>query len=70
VLEDLHRICREDGITAIISLHQVELARQFADHIIGLAQGRIVFEGTPDQLGSGTLDQIYATERQSLARAA
>lgn len=70
VLEDLHRICREDGITAIISLHQVELARQFADHIIGLAQGRIVFEGAPDQLGSGTLDQIYATERQSFAKAA
>ncbi|KAF0227379.1 MAG: phosphonate transport system ATP-binding [Beijerinckiaceae bacterium] len=70
VLEDLHRICREDGITAIVSLHQVDLARQFADHIIGLSQGRIVFEGTPDRLASVTLDQIYAVERQSLAKAA
>ena len=70
VLEDLHRISREDGITAIVSLHQVDLARQFADHIIGLAQGRIVFDGAPDQLGSHTLDHIYATERRSLAQAA
>jgi phosphonate transport system ATP-binding protein len=70
VLEDLHRISREDGITAIVSLHQVDLARQFADHIIGLAQGRIVFDGPPDQLGSHALDHIYATERHSLAQAA
>ena len=37
-------------ITAIVSLHQVDLACRFADHIIGLAQGRIVFDGAPDQL--------------------
>ncbi len=71
VLEDLHRICREDGITAIVSLHQIDLAARFADRIIALAQGRIVFEGTPDQLGSGMLDHIYANDRQnSLAAAA
>ena len=61
VLADLHRICREDGITAIVSLHQVELARQFADRMIGLAGGRIVFEGSASQLGQTILDQIYTT---------
>lgn len=70
VLEDLHRICREDGITAIVSLHQVDLACRFADHIIGLAHGRIVFEGAPDQIGSVTLDRIYATKRQETLSAA
>lgn len=59
VLADLHRICREDGITAIVSLHQIDLARQFADRVIGLANGRIVFEGTPSQLSQSILDQIY-----------
>lgn len=59
VLADLHRICREDGITAIVSLHQVELARRFADRLIGLVKGRIVFEGTASQLGQTSLDQIY-----------
>jgi phosphonate transport system ATP-binding protein len=70
VLEDLHRICREDGITAIVSLHQVELARRFADHIIGLSRGRIVFEGGPEQLGPATLEQIYQARQPFLAEAA
>lgn len=70
VLEDLHRICREDGITAVVSLHQVDLARRFADHIIGLAKGRIVFEGAPDSLGSAALDTIYEGGASRLREAA
>lgn len=70
VLADLHRICREDGITAIVSLHQVDLARQFGDHIIGLSQGRVVFEGGPDQLGLSALDQIYKVSQPRLLEAA
>lgn len=70
VLGDLHRICREDGITAIVSLHQVELARQYADRIIGLSQGRIVFDGAPHDLGRDALEQIYTTAAPSLAAAA
>lgn len=66
VLGDLHRICREDGITTIVSLHQLELARQFADRIIGLANGRIVFEGTSGELGSAILDKIYKASKPEL----
>jgi phosphonate transport system ATP-binding protein len=69
VLADLHRICREDGITAIVSLHQVELARQFADRVIGLVGGRIVFEGPVSQLGQSILDQIYTAASSRLAAA-
>lgn len=70
VLKDLHRICREDSITAIVSLHQVDLARQFADHVIGLSQGRVVFEGGPDMLVSSALDQIYKAGRSRMLQAA
>ncbi|MDP3409727.1 MAG: phosphonate ABC transporter ATP-binding protein [Bosea sp. (in: a-proteobacteria)] len=70
VLEDLHRICREDGITAIVSLHQVELARQFGDRIFGLARGQIVFEDGPEAVGGIALDQIYQTHPAELAVAA
>lgn len=70
VLADLHRICREDGITAIVSLHQLELARKFGDHIIGLSNGRVVFEGGPDQLGAATLHQIYKAQKPKLLEAA
>ena len=61
VLSDLRRICAEDGITAIVSLHQVEYARTFADEIIGLAAGRIVFRGGPAELRPDMLDRIYDT---------
>lgn len=70
VLRDLHRICREDGITAIVSLHQLELARQFADRVVGLANGQIVFDGTPAELGSAALDKIYKADSPSILAAA
>lgn len=70
VLEDLHSICREDGITAIVSLHQVELARRFGDRIIGLSQGQIVFDGAPGRLGTAALDRIYGTGQPPTADAA
>jgi len=69
VLADLHRICREDGITAIVSLHQIDLARQFADRVIGLASGRIVFEGSALQLSQTILDQIYLAAPSRMAAA-
>lgn len=69
VLADLHRICREDGITAVVSLHQVDLARRFADLIIGLAGGRIVFEGPVSKLSKSNLDQIYLAAPPRMAAA-
>jgi phosphonate transport system ATP-binding protein len=60
ILTLLHRICREDGLTAAISLHQVEYARRFADRIIGLRGGRVVFDGPPDALDEETLGAIYS----------
>ena len=60
VLGDLFRICREDGITAIVSLHQVALARRFADRVLGLADGRLAFDGAPDALTDDILQEIYA----------
>jgi len=69
VLADLHRICREDGITAVVSLHQVDLARRFADRIIGLSGGRIIFDGPPAQLGNTTIDDIYVATRPRKAAA-
>ncbi|MGH8545994.1 MAG: phosphonate ABC transporter ATP-binding protein, partial [Gammaproteobacteria bacterium] len=41
VLDILKRVCREDGITALVSLHTLELTREYADRVVGLKQGRI-----------------------------
>jgi phosphonate transport system ATP-binding protein len=42
ILELLRGICREEGVSVLCSLHQVHLARQFADQLVGLSNGRIV----------------------------
>ncbi len=65
ILSLLHGVCREDGITAVVSLHQVEFARRFADRTYGLSAGRVVFEGDAQALTQAQLDRIYrgASER-------
>ena len=60
ILGLIARIAREDGLTVILSLHQVELARRYASLIIGLSSGRVVFKGSPHLLDQRALDRIYA----------
>ena len=55
----LHRVCREDDLTAVVSLHQVDLARMFGDRIVGLADGKVVFDGSADQITERVYGQIY-----------
>uniref|UniRef100_I1XM74 Phosphonate ABC transporter ATP-binding protein n=2 Tax=Methylophaga nitratireducenticrescens TaxID=754476 RepID=I1XM74_METNJ len=59
VLTLLKKICAEDGITAVVSLHQLEYARHFADRIIGLANAEVVFDASPTQLDDTQLALIY-----------
>jgi phosphonate transport system ATP-binding protein len=54
--------CSERRLPAIINLHDVQLAQQFADRIVGLRAGEIVFDGPPDQLDAATLTEIYGEE--------
>ena len=53
-------ICKEDGITAIVSLHQLEYARRFADRVVGLADSQIAFDAAPSELTDAQLERIYA----------
>ena len=59
VMESLKTINREDGITVLCNLHTIDAARQFSDRIIGMAKGRVVFDGPPDELTSATMREIY-----------
>jgi phosphonate transport system ATP-binding protein len=59
VLSQLKGVCTEDGITAVVSLHQVDLAREYADRVVGLARGRVVFDGSPRELTDSALQLIY-----------
>ncbi|HJX57631.1 MAG TPA: phosphonate ABC transporter ATP-binding protein, partial [Thiobacillus sp.] len=70
VLSQLKRIGIEDGITTVVSLHQVELARDYADRVIGLAHGRVVFDGAPAHLNDSVLQMIYDQPASPAAAAA
>ena len=59
VLDLMRRICDEDGLTAVVSLHQVELARRYAQRVVGIAAGRVVHDGPPTSLDSRSLRRIY-----------
>lgn len=59
VLDILKRVCREDGITALVSLHTLELTREYADRVIGLKQGKIFFDGPARDLTDAVSDSVY-----------
>jgi len=59
VLTLIHDVCKADGIAAVVSLHQVSLAGRFADRIVGLANGTVVFEGAPGALDASAVARIY-----------
>ncbi len=59
VMTDLKRIAREDGITTMVNLHFIDMARDYADRIIGMRDGRIVFDGTPEEATDRVFEEIY-----------
>jgi phosphonate transport system ATP-binding protein len=59
VLGLLHKICKTDGISTIVSLHQLDFAKRYADRIVALAHGEIVFDGAPQNLGRQEIARIY-----------
>ncbi len=62
VLRLLKIASQEHNSSVLCSLHQVELALEFADHIIGLRKGKVVFKGDPEDLTPDILDDIYDGE--------
>ncbi|TQO20836.1 phosphonate transport system ATP-binding protein [Rhodoglobus vestalii] len=59
VMRDLQRINRDLGITTVVNLHFLDLARGYAERIIGMREGRIVFDGPPDEADDEVFAQIY-----------
>lgn len=59
VMDALRRIHEEDGRMVIANLHTLDTARRYCDRVIGMRDGRIVFDGTPDQLTTGVARDIY-----------
>ena len=62
VMNALQRINRDFGITVICNLHSLELARSYCGRLIGMAAGRIVFDGTAEQLTESEARRLYGLE--------
>ncbi|WP_148254202.1 phosphonate ABC transporter ATP-binding protein [Aidingimonas lacisalsi] len=69
IMRLIRELCSERDLAAIINIHDVALAQRFADRIVGLRDGRIVYDGTPDGLTPAVLTTIYGEEEWSTAPA-
>jgi phosphonate transport system ATP-binding protein len=59
VMDALRDINRLDGITVLCNLHTLDTARAYCDRIVGMAHGRIVFDGAPEMLTESAVHKIY-----------
>jgi phosphonate transport system ATP-binding protein len=61
-MDALARLNREFGITVLCNLHAVDLARSYCDRLIGLADGRVVFDGVPAELSPDAVSRLYGLD--------
>jgi len=59
VMEDFVRINKEMGISILLNIHHVELAIEYADRILGIRAGKIVYDGPSKEVTQEVLDAIY-----------
>lgn len=69
IMDHLKSITTELGITCLVNLHQVEVAQNYSDRIIGLRNGEVVFDGSSQLLTDEHITTIYGTESKDLITA-
>jgi phosphonate transport system ATP-binding protein len=62
VMDALRTINEEQGITVVTNLHTLDTARTYCERIIGMRAGRIVFDGTPEDLTTEAARELYGAE--------
>jgi len=62
IMRLIKELCSERKLSAIINIHDVMLAQMFAERIVGLRLGEIVYDGAPDKLTPAVLTSIYGEE--------
>lgn len=66
IMELLRSVAVDNGVLVLCSLHQVEMAHRFADRVIGLDAGKVVFDVKPKDLSNDVLNLIYENYRPSI----
>ncbi|MGE0222255.1 MAG: phosphonate ABC transporter ATP-binding protein [Acetobacteraceae bacterium] len=62
VMDALQRLNRHFGITVLCNLHSLDLARTYCDRLVGMAAGRVVFDGAPAALTDDVARDLYGLE--------
>ena len=62
VMDGFLLVNKMDNITVVANLHHVDLALQYADRIIGIKKGRVIFDGAWDKVNLNVLKEIYGEE--------
>lgn len=63
LIELMRELASERGLALVVSLHDLGLAREFFPRVIGLREGRVVFDGSPEELSQPEFDSLYRLER-------
>jgi len=66
VMDNLAHVNSEDGVTVIVSLHQVDYAIKYCPRTVAMREGEVVFDGPSEQLTPEFLQQIYGAESLEL----
>jgi phosphonate transport system ATP-binding protein len=64
VMEILRRLNQEEGITIVVSLHQVDFAKKYCPRAVALASGRVRYDGPASGLSSELLKEIYYSDSE------
>lgn len=59
VMDDFKRINRDKNMTILFNIHEVELALEYADRVIGINKGNIIYDGKSSEITQAILDEIY-----------
>ncbi|WP_408008175.1 phosphonate ABC transporter ATP-binding protein [Pseudalkalibacillus sp. A8] len=66
IMDHLKNISSSMGITVLVNLHQVDVALKYSDRVIGVSQGRIVYNGSPKDITKEEIRTIYGSEASDL----
>ncbi len=64
IMQYLERINQDDGVMVLCSLHFLDLVHQYADRVIALNEGKLVFEGSPEEIDDEKFKEIYGKEAE------
>ena len=67
ILRYLEQLNKEAGITVICSLHYMDLVRRYASRVVGLKDGRVVYQGLADDITDERFKEIYGQEAERLS---